>query len=319
MRGEASGRFRRLVGRVEGEAAGPTLLVVGGIHGNEPAGVHAAERVLARLRARALPRRGAVVALAGNVSALEAGVRHRAKDLNRAWTPERLAALSTGGDGARDAEDVEQEGLLGAIDDAIAGARGRVHLLDLHTTSGEGAPFAAAGGSRRSREFAAAFPLTVLRRLTGRLAGTLVEALSARGVAAMVVENGQNADPRAVAHAEAALWVALVASGVLDEADAPEVVPARRLLARARGALPRTIDVFYRHAISPGDRFVMRPGYRHFQRVRRGEVLGRDARGDVAARAAGFVLLPLYQALGDEGFFLGRTVSPRPARPRARA
>jgi succinylglutamate desuccinylase len=299
----------RTIGALAGADAGPTLVVVGGIHGNEPAGVLASRAVLGRCRERGLPRRGEVVALAGNMAALARGVRHVGKDLNRTWTPDRVEALASAGlPPPRDAEDSEQASLHAALEEVLGRARGPVFLLDLHTTSGEGPPFVAAGGSAASEAFAAHVPLTVLQQLTGRLSGTMVEAFVRRGVAGMVVENGQNEDPRSVAHAEAVLWIALVASGVLDERDAPEAAPARSLLASARGGLPKAIEVVYRHAISPADRFRMRPGYRHFQQVGKGEVLAHDVRGEVRSAESGYVLLPLYQALGDDGFFLGRPV-----------
>ena len=40
---------RREIGRLVGEEPGPTLVIVAGIHGNEPAGTEAARRVFARL------------------------------------------------------------------------------------------------------------------------------------------------------------------------------------------------------------------------------------------------------------------------------
>lgn len=41
----------RVLGRIRGEAPGPTLVVVAGMHGNELGGVEAVRRVLARLGA----------------------------------------------------------------------------------------------------------------------------------------------------------------------------------------------------------------------------------------------------------------------------
>jgi succinylglutamate desuccinylase len=52
----------------------------------------------------------------------------------------------------------------------------------------------------------------------------------------------------------------------------------------------------------------MEPGFTNFQPVRRGQTLAHDRRGEIAAPETGLVLLPLYQALGDDGFFLGREV-----------
>ena len=58
-------RVERVLGRVRGAHAGPTLLCVGGLHGNEPAGVRACERVVAALRAAAPTIAGRFIALAG--------------------------------------------------------------------------------------------------------------------------------------------------------------------------------------------------------------------------------------------------------------
>lgn len=52
----------------------------------------------------------------------------------------------------------------------------------------------------------------------------------------------------------------------------------------------------------------MEPGFRNFQRVRRGQSLARDRTGEITACETGLILLPLYQSLGDDGFFLGREV-----------
>jgi succinylglutamate desuccinylase len=52
----------------------------------------------------------------------------------------------------------------------------------------------------------------------------------------------------------------------------------------------------------------MEPGFKNFQPVRRGRVLAKDRTGEIKASETGLILLPLYQTLGDDGFFLGREV-----------
>ena len=77
----------RVIGTVEAPAGGATLVGVGGIHGNEPAGVRALETVLAELgRPDGGLSRGRFIALAGNRPALDAGVRYIDRDLNRIWS-----------------------------------------------------------------------------------------------------------------------------------------------------------------------------------------------------------------------------------------
>ncbi len=54
----------------------------------------------------------------------------------------------------------------------------------------------------------------------------------------------------------------------------------------------------------------MEPGYTNLQEVKEGELLAHDHRGEILAREKGRVLMPLYQGLGDDGFFLAREVKP---------
>src|SRR5262245_17295394 len=100
----------RVVGRIRGARAGPTLVFVGGMHGNEPAGVRAAARVLAGLETAAVPLSGEVVALAGNLGALAAGRRYLGRDLNRMWSPAALS--SPPGQAPEDEERAELKAVL---------------------------------------------------------------------------------------------------------------------------------------------------------------------------------------------------------------
>jgi succinylglutamate desuccinylase len=73
--------------------------------------------------------------------------------------------------------------------------------------------------------------------------------------------------------------------------------------------LPEITRLITKHLITPQDEFVMKEGYKNFQLVRRGEILGYDKKGPVKACKSGMILMPLYQKLGDEGFFLVEDIS----------
>jgi hypothetical protein len=53
----------------------------------------------------------------------------------------------------------------------------------------------------------------------------------------------------------------------------------------------------------------MRPGYQNFQKVKQGEVVAHDRAGEVTVPEDGFLFLPLYQALGDDGLFIVQPVA----------
>lgn len=323
------GAVSRVLGQVSAAGPGPTLVVVAGLHGNEPAGVEAARRFLCGLQAHGGPARGHVVALAGNLGALAAGVRLLDRDLNRAWRRERVARLRLGGrsPGPREdgeqitrlrldgrspgpREDSEQVALLAALDAAVAAARGPVRLIDLHTMSGPGPPFVTTGDTLANRALARLVPAPLVLGLEEQVDGTLLEHVTAAGHAAAAVEGGAHRDPRSADHLEAALWCVASGLGLLQPAQGQRATEARQLLRGAVRHMPAVVEMRHRHRVRPGTAFRMRPGFRGFDMVRAGEAVADSAAGPVRVPADGRILMPLYQEQGDDGFFLVREVRP---------
>jgi len=300
----------RVLGRIRGPERGPTLLCVGGLHGNEPAGVRALERVLAKLEPRIRRVSGEFVALAGNRAALAVGHRFMDRDLNRAWTPERIWRICNRGAVRGEAEDREQVELLDAIEEVVETARGAVYVLDLHTTSGFGGSFSTFGDTLPNRDFAAHIPVPMVLGLEELVEGTLLGFLASHGLVTVAFESGQHDEPMAVDRAEAGIWLAIAAAGLLPPGQIPEAAEARKLLAGESDGLPRALEMRYRHAVEGGDGFEMAAGYENFQVVGEGRVVGRDARGDVQVGESGRILMPLYQEQGEDGFFLIREFQP---------
>ncbi|MBX3221719.1 MAG: succinylglutamate desuccinylase/aspartoacylase family protein [Labilithrix sp.] len=301
----------REIGRVVGDAAGPTLIVVAGIHGNERAGVGAVRRVLATLARRQGRVMGELVAFAGNLGAMRQGVRYRERDMNRVWTPARVADLEAraAAGGALDAEDHEQLELLGAIRAAIARARGPVYLVDLHTTSAHGLPFILFGDTLRQRKFASAIPLPLVIGLEEQVDGVLSAYFTTQGCVTFGVEGGQHDDPGSVDNLEAVVLLGAESAGLFGSGLLTETGAAHALLERRRGDLPRVMEVVSRHAITAADEFVMEPGFQNLARARAGQLLAKSRAGKVRAPKDGMVILPLYQGQGADGFFWGREVS----------
>ena len=300
-----SGSERHVIGSIVGSQPGPTLLVIGGIHGNEPAGVLAAERVLPSLKELRAEIHGEIVFFRGNTRALERGVRFVDVDFNRQWTGGILSENRS--HRSRTSEGQEQRELFMHLREAIKRARGEVYLLDLHTTSAEGEPFATVGDTLRNRRFALMFPVMIVLGLEEQIEGTLLEYLNNLGAVTLGFEAGQHEALSSVDNHEAMIWHAVVASGNLPRKHVADLEHWQSVLQRA-GPSSRVIEVRYRHAIGPEDNFRMEAGFRSFDPVSRGQLLARDGAGEIRARESGLILMPLYQALGDDGFFLARQV-----------
>ncbi len=301
-------RVAREIGR-GGAAGGRLLLLTAGLHGNEPAGVLALQRVFARLAVARYPLAGLVVGLAGNRGALAAGERYLGRDLNRLWLDEVVDHLLEGAPPATP-EERELLELDAALTAALAACPGPRFFLDLHTTSGEGPPFAILDDVLRNRRLALALPVPAVLGLEEELAGTLLFRLSALGIASVALEAGRHTDPDSVDRAEAAVWISLETAGLLARGTAPEAATGRRLLEASARGVPHVVEVRHRHRLAADDDFRMLPGRRSFQPVARGERLATDRRGEVRAPFAGLLLMPLYQPQGEEGFFLARAVRP---------
>lgn len=308
--GHDLGSLPREIGRF-GDGHGPTVICFAGVHGNEPAGVIAAQRVLADLERHRPAFRGRFVALLGNRGAMAQGARFLESDLNRLWSRDSLGRLRTQAPESDGAEQREQRELLAALDAVVAEALGSLVAVDLHSSSAVGVPFTIVSDTMSARRLALSLPIPTIFGLEERLDGTLEGYLGARGIDAVAIEGGQHDEAETASNHEAALWTVLVAQGCLARTTLPDFPERFRALKDSARGSPGVVEVRYRHALDPEEVFRMAPGYQNFSRVRAGEALAEGAHGPVHAPGTGFILLPLYQGQGEDGFFLGREVPRR--------
>jgi len=296
-----------VIGSFVGASPGPLVIVIAGIHGNEPSGVLAVEQVLAALHAGRPAMHGALVGLAGNLAALAQDTRYVAGDLNRRWRRERVTAARAGLLPLVDAEDREQVELLAALDGWLARPRGGpAVILDLHSFSAEGAPFSVTTDAPESLAMARAFELPAIVALEHHIRGTIIELARDEGLAVVGVEAGTHGDPETVVRHRACIELALVESGALRTRALPGLEAGRAALRAAAAGLPSAVEVVHRHHIGEGAGFRMRPGFRNLHPVAVGEHLADDRLGPIGAPLSGWLLMPLYQGAGEDGFFLAR-------------
>lgn len=302
----AAANPRRWLGACEGERPGPTMIVIGGIHGNEPSGVLAVEQVMQELRRRKLDLSGRLLGLAGNRTALGRNVRYQSRDLNRRWYPADLARLRDQPREQDSPEDAEQRELLHIFDRLDERFDHPLVVLDLHSFSAEGPPFSVVADTLRNRTIAYELRVPIIFGLEEAVDGTLLGYLADLGHIAIGFEAGQHEDPRTIDNHVAAIWVAMVAAGLLRREQVPELPNHEDVLEQAGAGMPRAVEIVYRHAIAPTDEFRMDPGYVNFQPIRKGQRLASDREGEVGAPVSGRILMPLYQGLGEDGFFVAR-------------
>ena len=133
--------------------------------------------------------------------------------------------------------------------------------------------------------------------------GTLVDFVGGLGHMGVGFEGEQHLDPESIERLESVVWIALAELGMVPRRQ-PEVVRARGALREVARGLPDVLEVRHRHAVAADDGFGMHPGFRGFQPVEKGLVVASDANGEIRVPRSGYLLMPLYQKQGDDGFFV---------------
>lgn len=307
----------RVIGRFTGAYPGPLLIVLGGVHGNEPAGVEALSLIFKMLEIEPVVNPdfrfcGRLVGLRGNIQALEAGARYIEQDLNRMFTPERIYSLVRKPEGELKAEERELVDLVLTIDEEVTNYMPKeMVLLDLHTTTAYGGIFSISKDDERSIELAVELHAPVVRGMLQGLQGTTLhfiehhrfDNIASTGVC---FESGQHNEELSVNRAIAGVINCMRTMGCVRHEDVEN--QHDRLLIEFSDGLPKVTELIYKHVIEPEDEFIMSDGYKNFQSINKGELLARDKKGDIYAPEGGLILMPLYQKQGEEGFFIVKSV-----------
>lgn len=298
-----------MVGKKEGKGKKQLLLAIGGIHGNEHAGLKAFERVFGVLNNDQRPFNGCFVALAGNLQALTTNTRYIKSDLNRIWTDEDLKMAYNGLDEELFPEHKELRGLHDVIAQYLEEGYEQVALIDLHTTSAKGGVFIVCPDEEGHKKMITKLHVPVILNLDRDLQGTAMQYFWDRGITAFAFEGGNHEGLDSIDKMESALWLCLEYMRCISHKNYPEIDLHDQLLRKKTEELPHFCRLLYHHMIKEGDNFEMHEGFKNFQTIKKGETLAKDVNGEVTSSYDGFILMPLYQKKGSDGFFI---VSPEP-------
>lgn len=301
---------KRVIGEYTQGVKGPVFIAIAGIHGNEQAGISALNRIFQQLQFLNLEFKGTFIGLAGNLRAINEGKRYISIDLNRQWYTDKVNYLEqTSKFLLSVSEEKEQKELITLFKRMLRRhGKENITLLDLHTTSSEGGAFCIANSDSKAQALAQQLHVPVIVGLEKVIVGTTMNYFTSLGLPAFGFEAGQHYDWQSVVRMEAAIWKSLVELGCIDK----ESIPLFDFFEHTLKSLSlnndslngRVMELCYRHAITPEQKFEMNPGYLNFQPISRGEVLAADINGPIRSPLNGMILMPLYQKQGNDGFFI---------------
>lgn len=309
--------YKRLIGRYTGATKGPLLICFGGMHGNEPAGIQALELMFKMLEDEPITNPnfnfcGRILGLRGNLKAINEGKRFIEKDLNRQWTNENVERIKQAtSDEELGPEDLEIKEILEVVEQEIEDYQAeRIIVLDLHTTTAFGGIFTVAADDSESVEIGIELHAPVITGMLKGIKGTSLHYFCTKNfgipTTPVVFESGQHNEDLSVNRAIAAITNCMRTIGCVRAQDVEN--RHDELLVTYSKGLPKVAELIMTHAINPGDNFNMKPGYKNFQPVKKGEILAHDKHGEIEASEDGRILMPLYQLQGEDGFFLVKDV-----------
>lgn len=299
---------KRVIFDVQGKAKGPILLFVGSMHGNEPAGSIALQKVAESLPSKKL--KGRALGIVGNLKALIQKKRFIQEDLNRIWIPENLQKVNGANFQPGVSAELDEMAEINAIIDAILHQNNQqLYFIDLHTTSAATVPFITMNDSLNNRAFCQKFALPIVLGIEEVLEGPMLSYINDLGYVALAFEAGSHKDQNSILHHEAFIWMCLVYAGLLNKKNVTNFKSYQQLLTKTKEKKSKFFEVLFRYAIQPNDGFKMQPGYSNFQPLAKNQIIATNNKGNVVSDRKANIFMPLYQKQGSDGFFMIRPLN----------
>ena len=289
------------IGQIKGGLPGPTLIFIGGVHGNEPSGVFALHEVLDSLKVKKEILSGNIYALCGNITALQKGIRYQKKDLNRIWNLEHIEETYSSKDSLEHSEMKEASELFERIDTILKEESGPFYFIDLHTTSSPTEPFITVNDNLLNRKFTQQYPVPLLLGIEEYLEGTFLNYINDLGYVAFGFESGQHDALVAIENHIAFVYLSLVFAGCLLKSEIT-FEKHYKLLSETTNGLAPCYEIVYHYKIRQNEQFEMLPGFKNFEPIPKGLPIAISDDHSVEAPLKGNIFMPLYQKKGNDGF-----------------
>jgi succinylglutamate desuccinylase len=289
--------MERIIGQYSGSGKENFLLVTAGIHGNEPSGVLALQRVFSELEKHKPEIPGKILGLAGNIPALEKNTRFIDEDLNRTWTDKKLSMPENSS-----CEIKEMNRLISTIEMDENEGFSNYFFVDCHSTSSDSIPYISVEDVGENDNWAHQFPVYIVRGFSSLVNGSIDKYLSKTGMTGFTFEGGQHSAENTAKNHEALIWLAIKEAFGLDLEKLPCFPERVGILDEYPPQ--KTFDIIYRHGLENDDKFKMEPGFKNFQKISKGEILAEQNGKKILSEWNARIFMPLYQPQGNDGFFV---------------
>ncbi|MFD1095993.1 succinylglutamate desuccinylase/aspartoacylase domain-containing protein [Salegentibacter chungangensis] len=303
MSNQTDKQIPRIIGKYTSGNKGPLLFVTAGIHGNEPSGLKALERVFSELERTKPEINGTILGVSGNKEALNRNVRYIDEDLNRTWTEENIKQKKS-----ETHEQKEMWEIIEVLKEYSEEDFTKRYFIDCHTTSSDSLPYVSVQEVNDNDKWAHRFPTYIVRGFSDIITGDCDHYLSRIGMTGFVFEAGQHESESSVENHEGVIWLALKEGLGLDIEQLSTYPECVTRFSEKNAPTQRTFEIEYRHGLKDNGEFKMEPGFQNFQEIKKGELLAMQNGEELRSRWNARIFMPLYQSQGNDGFFVIKEV-----------
>lgn len=302
-------RDYRIISHYKADETGPIFITLAGMHGNENYGVAALRKVDEYLGKSGGIRHGEWIGIAANITALKNRVRYVHEDMNRIWYPSIVDKIRRSKHTQiESSERREIKSLLEIIDPYLEQSNREIVFVDLHSFSAPGGLFVITPRDKEKLKKMTGLSVPLIFGIDDALRGTALRYFHDQGHLSMAFEGGGHHEPRTLSNMVSYLMLLSERFDLINPDAIEEFELFREQIHKEASHLPNRVELVYQHIIEPGDNFVMLPGFENFQPIKQGQWLADDRNGQIKSPSDGYMLMPLYQEQGNDGFFIIREV-----------
>jgi succinylglutamate desuccinylase len=261
----------------KGELPGPTVVIMGGVHGNEPGGVIAINKLLPGFSIK----RGKVHFVIANLKAIELNVRETEMNMNRAFKDESLLTEPQ----KKSYERLRALEIMPYLDESDA-------LLDIHSSSTMGSiPFVIC--EPHSFEVASRLPFSIVSNGWDKIhPGGTDYYMNKKGGMGICIECGYHLDKEAPDIAENSIMTFLTLMNLIDG-----VIPSKN-------SDQKHVHAYYvYHTV---DDFKLVRKFDDFEEIKKGILIGTDGSLEINASEDGVIIFARNISGGNESFVFAR-------------
>lgn len=303
----------RIIDQINGSMPGPWIIVVAGIYGNEMASVKALENLMKFIKLNEKNFNGQFLALRGNLTALKHHMQYIDEDMNRLWHMDVIQQIrQTPKQEIFSFERREIKALFSIIDNFLPrqiSENQPIVFIDLHSSSSNSTMFGITNPNQKNIELFSGLNIPLIMDTENHLQGTAFAYYQQQGFTSVTIEGGGSTN---------SIMETNISTVMLSILEKLECIPASILKESKQQnqsfnkqsiPLPNALKIMYKHPTTRKDDFVMKPGYKSLQKIKKNEFLAKDREGVILSPMEGYILLPRYESQGTEGFFIAQELN----------